>query len=111
MILTSKENKSELKGTNILEYDDNEDSNLQLKVEKGVDEKKSKTLSSNVYDPELDLSNYKYPKVDLLKAEAISEMINADSAASLRNSIINFSGGLNRVFLSCPHQPSNRFKF
>ena len=61
-----EENKSELKDADVVEDDDNEDSNLQLKVEKGVDEKKSKTLSSNVYDPELDLSNYKYPKVDLL---------------------------------------------
>ena len=37
-------------------------------------------------------------KVDLLKAEAISEIINADSAASLKNSIINFSGGLNKKY-------------
>lgn len=41
---------------------------------------------------------YMNDKVDLLKAEAISEMINADSAASLRNSIINFSGGLNKKY-------------
>ena len=41
---------------------------------------------------------YMNDKVDLLKAEAISEMINADSAASLKNSIINFSGGLNKKY-------------
>ena len=41
---------------------------------------------------------YMNDKIDLLKAEAISEMINADSAASLRNSIINFSGGLNKKY-------------
>ena len=39
---------------------------IKLKVEKRIDEKTSSTLSSEVYDPELDLSNYKYPKVDLL---------------------------------------------
>ena len=41
---------------------------------------------------------YMNDKVDLLKAEAISEIINADSAASLKNSIINFSGGLNKKY-------------
>ena len=41
---------------------------------------------------------YMNDKIDLLKAEAISEMINADSAASLKNSIINFSGGLNKKY-------------
>ena len=34
-----EENKSELKDADVVEDDDNEDSNLQLKVEKGVDEK------------------------------------------------------------------------
>ena len=44
----------------------NEEKKIKLKVEKRIDEKTSSTLSSEVYDPELDLSNYKYPKVDLL---------------------------------------------
>ena len=44
----------------------NEEKKIKLKVEKRIDEKTSSTLSSEVYDPELDLSNYKYPKIDLL---------------------------------------------
>ena len=44
-----------------------EEKDLELKVEKTVDEKTAKSLTSKVYDPELDLSNYKYPKIDLLK--------------------------------------------
>ena len=78
-----EENKSELKDA------DNEDSNLLLKVEKGVDEKKSKTLSSNVYDPELDLSNYKYPKVDLLNDTTDKKIqVSKDELTSNKNRII-----------------------
>ena len=44
-----------------------EEKDLELKVEKTIDEKTAKSLTSKVYDPELDLSNYKYPKIDLLK--------------------------------------------
>ena len=44
----------------------NEEKKIKLKVEKRIDEKTSSTLSSEFYDPELDLSNYKYPKIDLL---------------------------------------------
>ena len=44
-----------------------EEKDLELKVEKTKDEKTAKSLTSKVYDPELDLSNYKYPKIDLLK--------------------------------------------
>ena len=84
-----EEKKSDLKGADIVEYDDKEDSNLQLKVEKGVDEKKSKTLSSNVYDPELDLSNYKYPKVDLLNDTTDKKIqVSKDELTSNKNRII-----------------------
>ncbi len=84
-----EENKSELKDADVVEDDDNEDSNLQLKVEKGVDEKKSKTLSSNVYDPELDLSNYKYPKVDLLNDTTDKKIqVSKDELTSNKNRII-----------------------
>jgi len=84
-----KENKSELKDADVVEDDDNEDSNLKLKVEKGVDEKKSKTLSSNVYDPELDLSNYKYPKVDLLNDTTDKKIqVSKDELTSNKNRII-----------------------
>ena len=84
-----EENKSELKDADVVEDDDNEDSNLQLKVEKGVDEKKSNTLSSNVYDPELDLSNYKYPKVDLLNDTTDKKIqVSKDELTSNKNRII-----------------------
>jgi len=53
----------ESKSTN---NNENDEKKIKLKVEKRIDEKTSSTLSSEVYDPELDLSNYKYPKVDLL---------------------------------------------
>jgi len=83
------ENKSELEDADIVEDADNKDSNLQLKVEKGIDEKKSKTLSSNVYDPELDLSNYKYPKVDLLNDTTDKKIqVSKDELTSNKNRII-----------------------
>jgi len=84
-----EENKLELKDGDVVEDDDIEESNLQLKVEKGVDEKKSKTLSSNVYDPELDLSNYKYPKVDLLNDTTDKKIqVSKDELTSNKNRII-----------------------
>ena len=56
-------------------------------------------LGSNLAKPgEFTYRSYMNGKVDLLKAEAISEMINADSAASFKNSIVNFSGGLNKKY-------------
>ena len=56
-------------------------------------------LGSNLAKPgEFTYRSYMNGKVDLLKAEAISDMINADSAASFKNSIVNFSGGLNKKY-------------
>ena len=67
----------------------NEDEELTLKVEQGIDEKKSKTLTSNVYDPELDLSNYKYPKVDLLNDTTDKKIqVSKDELTSNKNRII-----------------------
>jgi len=84
-----EENKSELKDADVIEDYNYEDSHLQLKVEKGVDEKKSKTLSSSVYDPELDLSNYKYPKVDLLNDTTDKKIqVSKDELTSNKNKII-----------------------
>ena len=67
----------------------NEDEELTLKVEPGIDEKKSTTLTSNVYDPELDLSNYKYPKVDLLNDTTDKKIqVSKDELTSNKNRII-----------------------
>ena len=67
----------------------NEDEELTLKVEQGIDEKKSTTLTSNVYDPELDLSNYKYPKVDLLNDTSDKKIqVSKDELTSNKNRII-----------------------
>ena len=67
----------------------NEDEELTLKVEQGIDEKKSTTLTSNVYDPELDLSNYKYPKVDLLNDTTDKKIqVSKDELTSNKNRII-----------------------
>ena len=67
----------------------NEDEELTLKVEQGIDEKKSTTLTSNVYDPELDLSNYKYPKVDLLNDSTYKKIqVSKDQLTSNKNRII-----------------------
>jgi len=41
---------------------------------------------------------YMNGKIDLLKAEAISDIINSDSQASLSNSIMNYSGNFNKKF-------------
>ena len=63
-IISSEDSEDlESKSTN---NNENDEKKIKLKVEKRIDEKTSSTLSSEVYDPELDLSNYKYPKVDLL---------------------------------------------
>ena len=67
----------------------NEDEELTLKVEQGIDEKKSTTLTSNIYDPELDLSNYKYPKVDLLNDTTDKKIqVSKDELTSNKNRII-----------------------
>ena len=67
----------------------NEDEEFTLKVEQGIDEKKSTTLTSNVYDPELDLSNYKYPKVDLLNDTTDKKIqVSKDELTSNKNRII-----------------------
>ena len=74
---------------NDLNEETNEDEELTLKVEQGIDEKKSTTLTSNVYDPELDLSNYKYPKVDLLNDTSDKKIqVSKDELTSNKNRII-----------------------
>ncbi|MAQ22311.1 MAG: cell division protein FtsK [Flammeovirgaceae bacterium] len=66
-----------------------EEEDIKLKVEKTVDEKKSSTLSSDVYDPELDLSNYKYPKVDLLNNTTDKKIqVTKDELTSNKNKIL-----------------------
>ena len=67
----------------------NGEEDLELKVEETLDEKTSSAKIGNVYDPELDLSNYKYPKVDLLN-ETIREKIQVtkDELTSNKNRII-----------------------
>ena len=63
-VISSEDSEDlESKSTN---NNENDEKKIKLKVEKRIDEKTSSTLSSEVYDPELDLSNYKYPKIDLL---------------------------------------------
>jgi len=66
-----------------------EEEDLELKVEETLDEKTSSAKIGNVYDPELDLSNYKYPKVDLLN-ETTKEKIQVtkDELTSNKNRII-----------------------
>ncbi|MBV19777.1 MAG: cell division protein FtsK [Cytophagia bacterium] len=73
---------------NIL-IDTKDEEDIKLKVEKTVDEKQSSTLSSDVYDPELDLSNYKYPKVDLLNSSTDKKIqVTKDELTSNKNRII-----------------------
>ena len=62
---------------------------LELKVEKTQYEKTSMSKIGDVYDPELDLSSYKYPKVDLLN-ESKNEKIQVtkDELTSNKNRII-----------------------
>ena len=68
-------------------FDEEED--IKLKVEKTVNEKQSSTLSSDIYDPELDLSNYKYPKVDLLNNTTDKKIqVTKDELTSNKNRII-----------------------
>ena len=72
---------------NISDVSDEE--NIKLKVEKTVNEKQSSTLSSDIYDPELDLSNYKYPKVDLLNNTTDKKIqVTKDELTSNKNRII-----------------------
>jgi len=72
------------------ESNDLEDEKIKLKVEKGIDEKKAKDLTSNVYDPELDLSNYKYPKVDLLNDTTDKKIqVSKDELTTNKNRIID----------------------
>jgi len=72
----------------ILDVSDEEE-DIKLKVEKIVNEKQSSTLSSDIYDPELDLSNYKYPKVDLLNNTTDKKIqVTKDELTSNKNRII-----------------------
>ena len=48
-----EENKTESNEQISEETNEVKDEKLELKVEKGIDEKKAKNLTSNVYDPEL----------------------------------------------------------
>ena len=66
-----------------------EEEDIKLKVAKTVNEKQSSTLSSDIYDPELDLSNYKYPKVDLLNNTTDKKIqVTKDELTSNKNRII-----------------------
>ena len=72
-----------------IDQEEDNSEKIDLKVEKGVDEKKSKNLTSDVYDPELDLSNYKYPKVDLLNDTTNQKIqVSKDELTSNKNRII-----------------------
>ena len=84
-----EENKTELNEQISEETNEVKDEKLELKVEKGIDEKKAKNLTSNVYDPELDLSNYKYPKVDLLNDTTDKKIqVSKDELTTNKNRII-----------------------
>ena len=66
-----------------------ENQDLELKVEKTQDEKTSMSKIGDVYDPELDLSNYKYPKVDLLNDTTDKKIqVSKDELTSNKNRII-----------------------
>ena len=66
-----------------------EEEDLELKVEETLDEKTSSAKIGNVYDPELDLSNYKYPKVDLLNETTKAKIqVTKDELTSNKNRII-----------------------
>ncbi len=84
-----EENKTESNEQISEETNEVKDEKLELKVEKGIDEKKAKNLTSNVYDPELDLSNYKYPKVDLLNDTSDKKIqVSKDELTTNKNRII-----------------------
>lgn len=84
-----EKNESELHESIVEETNQVQNEEIKLKVEKGIDEKKAKNLSSNVYDPELDLSNYKYPKVDLLNDTTDKKIqVSKDELTSNKNRII-----------------------
>ena len=84
-----EENKTESNEQISEETNEVKDEKLELKVEKGIDEKKAKNLTSNVYDPELDLSNYKYPKVDLLNDTTDKKIqVSKDELTTNKNRII-----------------------
>ena len=44
----------------------NSDDDIVLKVEETKKEKQTSAKTGDIYDPELDLSFYKYPKIDIL---------------------------------------------
>ncbi len=69
--------------------ENSQEEDLELKVEETLDEKTSTAKIGNVYDPELDLSNYKYPKVDLLnEAKREKIQVTKDELTSNKNRII-----------------------
>ena len=69
--------------------EDSEEDDLELKVEETLDEKTSSAKIGTVYDPELDLSNYKYPKVDLLNESTREKIqVTKDELTSNKNRII-----------------------
>ena len=75
---------------------------IKLKVEKTVNEKQSSTLSSDIYDPELDLSNYKYPKVDLLNNTTDKKIqVTKDELTSNKNRIIETLKKRLKLLLNC----------
>ena len=78
----------EIKDIKINKEDSQED-DLELKVEETLDEKTSSAKIGTVYDPELDLSNYKYPKVDLLNESTREKIqVTKDELTSNKNRII-----------------------
>ncbi len=82
------DNSDKEKEEEVYKLDENKEK-IDLKVEKGVDEKKSTNLISDVYDPELDLSNYKYPKIDLLNDTTNTKIqVSKDELTSNKNRII-----------------------
>ena len=85
---TIEDEEDEEVDESILDVSDEEE-DIKLKVEKTVNEKQSSTLSSDIYDPELDLSNYKYPKVDLLNNTTDKKIqVTKDELTSNKNRII-----------------------
>ena len=89
VIITDKVEKNEKIKDIKINKEISEEEDLELKVEETLDEKTSSAKIGNVYDPELDLSNYKYPKVDLLN-ETTKEKIQVtkDELTSNKNRII-----------------------
>ena len=89
VIITDKVEKNEKIKDIKINKEISEEEDLELKVEETLDEKTSSAKIGNVYDPELDLSNYKYPKVDLLNETTKAKIqVTKDELTSNKNRII-----------------------